>query len=56
MLWLAGSWFMILLGSACVFIGLYLPMYEYAIMGGILVVAGIGLLVAVRRGPITRNL
>ena len=56
MVWSVGAISMIILGAASVAIGVSLPMLEYAIVGGILVVAGICLLVAVRRGPITRNL
>ena len=58
MVWLIGAICMILFGAAGVFIGLYLPMLAYAIVGGILLVAGIFLLVAFRRsgGPLSRNL
>ena len=58
MVWLIGAICMIVFGAAGVFIGLYLPMLAYAIVGGILVVAGILLLVSFRRsgGPLSRNL
>jgi hypothetical protein len=58
MVWLVGAICMIFFGAAAVAIGLYLPMLGYAIVGGILVVAGIFLLVSFRRsgGPLSRNL
>jgi hypothetical protein len=58
MVWFIGAICMILFGAAGVAIGLYLPMLGYAIVGGILVVAGILLLVSFRRswGPLSRNL
>jgi len=58
MVWLIGAICMILFGAAGVALGLYLPMLGYAIVGGILVVAGIFLLVSFRRsgGPLSRNL
>ena len=58
MVWIIGAICMILFGAGAVAIGLSLPMYEYAIVGGILVVAGILLLVSIRRsgGPLSRNL
>jgi hypothetical protein len=58
MVWIIGAICMILFGAGAVAIGLSLPMYEYAIVGGILVVAGILLLVSMRRsgGPLSRNL
>ncbi len=58
MVWIIGAICMILFGAAGVAIGLYLPMLAYAIVGGILVVAGIFLLVSFRRsgGPLSRNL
>ena len=58
MVWVVGAICMILFGAAGVAIGLYLPMLGYAIVGGILVVAGILLLVSIRRsgGPLSRNL
>ena len=58
MVWLVGAICMIFFGAAAVAIGLYLPMLGYAIAGGILVVAGIFLLVSFRRsgGPLSRNL
>ncbi len=49
MVWIIGAICMILFGAGAVAIGLSLPMYEYAIVGGILVVAGILLLVSFRR-------
>ena len=49
MVWIIGAICMILFGAGAVAIGLSLPMYEYAIVGGILVVAGILLLVSMRR-------
>ena len=57
MVWIIGAICMIFFGAAGVAIGLSLPMLEYAIMGGILVVAGILLLVSMRRsgGPASRN-
>jgi hypothetical protein len=58
MVWLIGAICMILFGAAGVVIGVYLPMWLYAIVGGVLIVAGILLLVAFRRsgGPLSRNL
>ena len=58
MIWIVGAICMILFGAAGVAIGLYLPMFAYAIVGGILVVAGVLLLVTFRRsgGPLSRNL
>jgi Mn2+/Fe2+ NRAMP family transporter len=58
MVWIIGAICMILFGAAGVAIGLYLPMFAYAIVGGILVVAGVLLLVTFRRsgGPLSRNL
>ena len=57
MVWVIGAICMIFLfGAAAVFIGLYLPVLAYAIVGGILVVVGILLLVSFRRsgGPFFR--
>ena len=58
MVWLMGGILMILFGAAGVAIGLYLPVLEYAIVGGILLVVGILGLVAFRRsgGPLSRGL
>ena len=58
MVWSVGAISMIILGAASVAIGVSLPMLEYAIVGGILVVAGVLLLVTFRRsgGPLSRNL
>jgi hypothetical protein len=41
---------MVLLGAGLVAIGLLLPMLEYAVVGGIIVLVGAGLVVAVKRG------
>jgi hypothetical protein len=49
MVWIIGAICMIFLGAGLVAIGLSLPMLGYAIVGGILVLAGIFLLVSVRR-------
>jgi membrane protein implicated in regulation of membrane protease activity len=49
MVQIVGGICMILFGAALVAIGLYLPMFGYAIVGGILVVAGVLLLVSFRR-------
>ena len=54
MLWSAAAVFMIILGVGSVAIGLSLPMYEYAILGVILVVAGIILRVSLRRALSSR--
>jgi hydrogenase/urease accessory protein HupE len=56
MVWTMGAVFGIIFGAGLVAIGVSLPMYEYAILGGILVVAGIIGLVALRRGPKTSHL
>jgi len=58
MVWIIGAICMIFFGAASVAVGLFLPMLGYAILGGILVVAGILLLVSIRRsgGPLSRNL
>ena len=52
MVWFIGAICMILFGAAGVALGLYLPMLGYAIVGGILVVAGIFLLVSFRRSGV----
>ena len=49
MVWIIGAICMILFGAGAVAIGLFLPMLEYAIVGGILVLVGIFLLVSIRR-------
>jgi hypothetical protein len=49
MVWIIGAICMIVLGAGLVAIGLSLPMLGYAIVGGILVLAGIFLLVSIRR-------
>ena len=49
MVWIIGAICMIFIGAGLVAIGLSLPMLGYAIVGGILVLAGIFLLVSVRR-------
>ena len=56
-MWLTGAICMILFGAASLFIGVYLPMWEYAILGGILLVVGIIMLVSFRRtrGPLPRD-
>lgn len=52
-----GTACMILVGAAGVAIGLYQSMWAYAILGGILVVAGIFVLISLRRsGAFFRNL
>ena len=58
MLFIIGAIVMIIWGAALVFIGLYLPTYIFAIVGGILFLAGILWLVSIRRGrgPLVRNL
>jgi hypothetical protein len=58
MVWIIGAICMILFGAALVAIGLLLPMLAYAIVGGILVLAGIFWLVSFRRsgGPLSRDL
>ena len=40
MVWIIGACFIVLFGAGAVALGLSLPMYEYAIVGGILVVVG----------------
>ncbi len=56
-MWLTGAICMILFGAASLAIGLLLPMWEYAILGGILLVVGIIMLVSFRRarGPLPRD-
>ncbi len=49
MVWIIGAICMIVFGIALVAIGLSLPMLGYAIVGGILVLAGIFWLVSIRR-------
>jgi hypothetical protein len=58
MVWIIGAICMILCGAGLVAIGLLLPMLGYAIMGAILVLAGIFWLVSIRRsgGPLSRDL
>ena len=54
MVWTVGAVFMIILGVASVAVGLSLPMYEYAVLGVILVVAGIILLRSFRQALANR--
>ena len=49
MVWIVGAICMIFFGAALVAIGLSMTMLGYAIVGGILVLAGIFLLVSMRR-------
>ena len=58
MIWYVGAICMVLFGALGVAVGLYLPMFAYAIVGGILLLGGIFWLVSFRRseGPVTRNL
>jgi hypothetical protein len=56
MLWATFAVAGIILGAGLVAIGVSLPMYEYAAMGGILVLAGLFGLVSLRRGPKTSHL
>jgi hypothetical protein len=49
MVWIIGAVCMIVFGAALVAIGLSVTMLGYAIVGGILVLAGIFLLVSIRR-------
>ena len=46
MVWLVGAWCLILFGGGIGVIGLSLGMFGYAIVGGIMVLAGIFLLVS----------
>ena len=56
MLWATFAVAGLILGAGLVAIGVLLPMYEYAILGGVLGVAGIIGLVALRRGPKSSHL
>ncbi len=58
MVWLIGAICMVLFGAAGVAIGFYLSVLSYAIVGGILVVAGIFWLASMRRsgGPLAGKL
>ena len=56
MLWATFAVAGLILGAGLVAIGVSLPMYEYAVLGGILGVAGIIGLVSLRRGPKTSHL
>ena len=49
MVWIIGAICMIFFGAGLVAIGLSLSLFGYAIVGGILVLAGILLLVSIRR-------
>ena len=49
MVWIVGAICMIFFGGMLVIIGLSVSMLGYAILGGILVIAGIFLLVSMRR-------
>ena len=49
MAWIIGAICMIICGAGLVAIGLSLPMLGYAIVGGISVLAGIFMLVSIRR-------
>jgi hypothetical protein len=49
MLWIVGAFCLIIVGAGFGFIGLALDLLGYAIAGGIMVVAGIVLLVSIRR-------
>jgi hypothetical protein len=49
MVWLLGAIIMIFFGAALVAIGVSVSMFGYAILGGIFFVAGIFLLVSMRR-------
>ena len=49
MVWIIGAICMIFLGAGLLVIGLSLPMLGYAIVGGILALAGIFLLMSFRR-------
>jgi len=53
MVWIIGAICMILFGAASVAIGLLASMLGYAIVGGILLVAGIFLLVSIRRSALS---
>ena len=56
MLWATFAVAGLILGAGLVAIGVSLPMYEYAVLGGILAVAGLFGLVSLRRGPKTSYL
>ena len=49
MVWIIGAVCMILFGAALVAIGLSVAAFGYALLGGILILAGIFLLVSMRR-------
>jgi len=49
MLWMVGALCLILFGAGIGIIGLVLDMLGYAIVGGIMVLAGIWMLVSLRR-------
>jgi hypothetical protein len=49
MVWIIGAVLMIFFGAGLVAIGLSVSMLGYAIVGGILILAGIFLLVSIRR-------
>jgi hypothetical protein len=49
MVWIVGAFCLILFGAGIGFIGLSLDMLGYAIVGGIMMLAGIILLVSMRR-------
>jgi hypothetical protein len=56
MVWIVGAVCMILFGATLGVIGLSFDMLGYAIVGGIMVLAGIFLLVSFRRRPETYRL
>ena len=56
MLWATFAVAGLILGAGLVAIGVSLPMYEYAVLGGILAVAGLFGLVSLRRGLKTSHL
>jgi hypothetical protein len=51
MVWIVGAVCMILFGAMLGIVGLFAGMLGYAIVGGIMVLAGIFLLVSIRRRP-----
>jgi hypothetical protein len=55
MVWIVGAVSMIFFGIALVVIGLVVDMLGYAIVGGILILAGIFLLVSMRRSRGNRS-
>jgi len=55
MVWIIGAVSMIFFGAALVAIGLSVDMLGYAVLGGILVLAGIFLLVSIRRSRGNRS-